>query len=203
MLILLCLWVCKGNFPLHICRKTPRPPCFGCRLWACYDSGICRQFHGISCRYSREIKRQRAQVSQYLKGANSVCTFGKRERESPYIRKGIEFPYIRERGESVRISTGARSFPIYEREGRECPYIRRGIECPYIRERGRGCPYTAGAKSFPIYEEKDEGSVCFVMFASVKSIHKSIERQYIKCRFGLWFGRTAHPMFGWAVVGCL
>ena len=37
-----CLRVCKGNFPLRIRRKTPRPPCFRRPFGAGSCSGICR-----------------------------------------------------------------------------------------------------------------------------------------------------------------
>ena len=125
-----CLRVCKGNFPLRIRRKTPRPPCFRRPFGAGSCSGICRAI--CAKRGWRFLVASRAKVSLYL---------------SP---RGREFFGCRQ-GKGVSLPTAEGMGVFWLQEGRGClsTYRRRGMEFFGCR-RGKGVllPTAEGAGSF-------------------------------------------------------
>ena len=120
-----CLRVCKGNFPLRIRRKTPRPPCFRRPFGAGSCSGICRAIcakrdgvfwlqagRGCLSTYRRWgwsfLVAGGARVSLYLppRGMGVFWLQAGRGCLSTYRRRGMEFFGCR-RGEGVSLPTAA------------------------------------------------------------------------------------------------
>ena len=104
-----CLRVCKGNFPLRIRRKTPRPPCFRRPFGAGSCSGICRA-----------ICAKRDGVFWLREGQRCLST---------YRRWGWEFFGCRQ-GKGVSLPTTEGMGVFWLREGRGClsTYRRRSRE---------------------------------------------------------------------------
>ena len=124
-----CLRVCKGNFPLRIRRKTPRPPCFRRPFGAGSCSGICRA-----------ICAKRDGVFWLRAGRGCLST---------YPRGGWEFFGCRQ-GEGVSLPTteGDGSFLVASRARVSLYLPPRGMEFFGCR-RGEGVslPTAAGAGS--------------------------------------------------------
>ena len=121
-----CLRVCKGNFPLRIRRKTPRPPCFRRPFGAGSCSGICRA-----------ICAKRDGVFWLREGQRCLST---------YRRWGWEFFGCRQ-GKGVLLPTAVGDGVFWLQAGRGClsTYRRGGMEFFGCR-RGEGVslPTTEG-----------------------------------------------------------
>ena len=143
-----CLRVCKGNFPLRIRRKTPRPPCFRRPFGAGSCSGICRAI----CAKRDGVFWLRAGQrcpSTYRRWGWSFLVAG-RARVSLYLPpRGWEFFGCgRGKGVSLPTAEGAGSFLVAGRARVSLYLPPRGMEFFGCR-RGEGVslPTAAGAGS--------------------------------------------------------
>ena len=125
-----CLRVCKGNFPLRIRRKTPRPPCFRRPFGAGSCSGICRA-----------ICAKRDGVFWLRAGQRCPSTYRRRSREffGCAWGKGVSLPTTE--GDGV----------FWLRVGRGCPpSYRRGGGMEFF-----GCRQSEGV-SLPTTEGQEQ-----------------------------------------------
>ena len=143
-----CLRVCKGNFPLRIRRKTPRPPCFRRPFGAGSCSGICR---AICAKRDGVFWLQAGQrcLSTYRRGGWEFFGCGRGERVSLPTTRGMEFFGCgRGKGVSLPTAVGAGSFLGASRARGSLYRPPRGMEFFGCR-RGEGVslPTAAGAGS--------------------------------------------------------
>ena len=136
-----CLRVCKGNFPLRIRRKTPRPPCFRRPFGAGSCSGICRAIcakrDGVFW-----LRAGRGCLSTYHRGGWSFLVAGGAKVSLYLPMRGMEVFLLRE---------GQRCLSTYRRGGMEFFGCGRGKGVSLPTAEGAGSFLVAGRARVSLY----------------------------------------------------
>ena len=141
-----CLRVCKGNFPLRIRRKTPRPPCFRRPFGAGSCSGICRAIcakrDGVFW-----LQAGRGCLSTYRRWGWSFLVAGG-AKVSLYLPPWEQGVFGCKQGEGVSLPTteGAGSFLVASR-AKVSLYLPPWEQEVFWLQEGRGCLSTYRRRS--------------------------------------------------------